>query len=153
MASLLGVFRASVPPVLKRRGKELLDVIRACVKSGLTLMSGGDMTMEVNEEVEMIPEAAENVIHVDGPEGVTLQDDDTLRLWGREGTLHHYYSRSCSPFVSLDHAPSAPSSSLFGLVPQQQCPTPSNILTTSTSTLFGAVPTNRGALSLVNTFN
>jgi len=134
MASLLGLFRSSVPPVLKRRGKDLLDVIQARVKSGLALMNGGDIIVEADREVEVLVNPDENVIHEQ--EGVSLQLDsggDNAKLWGKH-----------------EQMPSASSSSLFGSILPIH-PTSANTLTTSISTLFGPVLSNHGASSGTST--
>ena len=52
MASLLGMFQTSVPAVVKRRAKELLNVVRAAVKRGLDLPKEPDSVQSIGDDQE-----------------------------------------------------------------------------------------------------
>jgi exosome complex exonuclease RRP6 len=62
MASLLRMFQTSVPAVVKRRAKELLNVIREAVKRGLNSKKGQSVGLEQEEMVvSMNEERSKNV--------------------------------------------------------------------------------------------
>ena len=120
MAALLHAF-SSTPPVVKRRAKELLDVIRDSVRKGL---SGA-----VEEPKEVLPAAssqatvAPSEMDVDVPSTSTQPVPQPTSLWSRSKDL-----------------PTAATSSLFGTAIQ---PPPSQPLySTSSSSLFGSLPTS-----------
>ena len=54
MASLLRMFQTSVPAVVKRRAKELLNVIREAVKRGLNLTKQAGSVMIVDDQEEIL---------------------------------------------------------------------------------------------------
>lgn len=73
MAALLRIFH-SVPPILRRRSKELLDVIRECVKLQLSNTSTTLIVPEVPEDdVPMIVDGTE--------ESPKVPKDATSKLW------------------------------------------------------------------------
>ena len=62
MASLLRMFQTSVPAVVKRRAKELLNVIREAVKRGLNLTKVAGVGEDQEEKVvSMDEEPSKNV--------------------------------------------------------------------------------------------
>ncbi|OBZ71400.1 Exosome complex exonuclease rrp6 [Grifola frondosa] len=94
MAALLSVFRP-VPPVMRRRAKELLDAIRETVKRQLGTSSSSAIAATTDELEHVNPESAK-LMDVD--EKVSTDDVASLTLWSS-------VSRSSA---------SAQSSSLFG---------------------------------------
>jgi exosome complex exonuclease RRP6 len=52
MASLLGMFQTSVPVVVKRRAKELLNVIKEAVNRGLGLPKEPDSVQSIGDDQE-----------------------------------------------------------------------------------------------------
>jgi exosome complex exonuclease RRP6 len=118
MAALLHAF-TSTPPVVKRRAKELLDVIRNAVKKGL---SGA-----VEDPRELLPTAssettvAPSKMDVDVPSASTQPVSQLTSLWSRNKDL-----------------PIAATSSLFGGAIQPSHPQP--LYSTSSSSLFGSLP-------------
>ena len=120
MAALLHAF-SSTPPVVKRRAKELLDVIRGAVKKGLSGV--------VEEPEGLLPTAssedtvAPSKMDVDVPSPSTRQTPQLTSLWSRNNDL-----------------PVAATSSLFGAEIQPSRPQP--LYSTSSSSLFGSLPSS-----------
>lgn len=116
MAALLHAF-ASTPPVVKRRAKELLDIIRDAVKKGL---SGA-----VEDLKESLPTASSETtvapsrMVVDVPSASTQPQQTSL--WSFNKAL-----------------PMAATSSLFGSAIQPSRSQP--LYSTSSSSLFGSLP-------------
>ena len=119
MAALLHAF-SSTPPVVKRRAKELLDVIRDSVRKGL---SGA-----VEESKEVLPATssqatvAPSEMDVDVPSTSTQPVPQPTSLWSRSKDL-----------------PAAATSSLFGTAIQHRS---QPLYSTSSSSLFGSLPTS-----------
>jgi exosome complex exonuclease RRP6 len=120
MAALLHAF-SSTPPVVKRRAKELLDVIRDAVRRGL---SGAV------EEPKVLPPAASSEatvvpseMEVDIPSASTQPVPQLTSLWSQSKDL-----------------PIAATSSLFGTAIQLSHSQP--LYSTSSSSLFGSLPTS-----------
>lgn len=87
MAALLALFRSSVPPVVKRRARELLNVIKDSVKRGMVVsrMSGQGSADERPES--LVPQAEEkrqDVVMLE-TEMKNLEKDETLStsIWGQ----------------------------------------------------------------------
>jgi len=86
MASLLGMFKTSVPAVVKRRAKELLYVVREAVKRGLSLAKepssvqcfGDDQEEEVVASTNGEPRKAVLL----ASEVKSLEMVDESNLWG-----------------------------------------------------------------------
>ena len=120
MAALLHAF-SSTPPVVKRRAKELLDVIRGAVKKGLSGV--------VEEPEELLPTAsfeatvAPSKMDVDVPPPSTRPASQLTLLWSQNKDL-----------------PVAATSSLFGAEIQPSRPQPP--YSTSSSSLFGSLPSS-----------
>ena len=119
MAALLHAF-PSTPPVVRRRAKELLDVIRDAVRKGL---SGPAVPSEPVPVVlaEVAPESKEEV---DTPlEHAAPVAAASSSLWSHSKPL-----------------PTSATSSLFGAA--TVLPRPPAVYSTSQSSLFGAPPTS-----------
>ncbi|KAH9979682.1 ribonuclease H-like domain-containing protein [Russula compacta] len=115
MAALFHAF-SSTPPVVKRRAKELLDVIRNAVKKGL----GG--AAEESSESPLAEAAVEsNKMDVDVPSASTMPVPEPTALWPRSKAL-----------------PTAATSSLFGAAMLPSRPQP--VYSTSCSSLFDSLP-------------
>ena len=82
MTSLLRMFQASVPAVVKRRAKELLNVIREAVKRGLNLTKGGEDQEE--KVVSMNEESSKNVTMLEKEvESLEMMEESgSMSLWG-----------------------------------------------------------------------
>ena len=52
MASLLGMFQTSIPAVVKRRAKELLNVVKEAVKQGLILGKEAGLVQNIEDSQE-----------------------------------------------------------------------------------------------------
>jgi exosome complex exonuclease RRP6 len=115
MAALLHAF-SSTPPVVKRRAKELLDVIRNAVKKGLlgaVEEPRGPLSTAPSETT-----VAPSKMDVDVPSAST-QPVSQATLWSRNKYL-----------------PTAATSSLFGVA------SPRPLYSTSNSSLFGSLPSS-----------
>ena len=112
MAALLHAF-PSTPPVVRRRAKELLDVIRGAVRRGLSASA------PPSEPTQVVLVPSEEAM----PEEVERVDPDHVSssLW------------SCS-----ENLPTSTTSALFG--PSTVLPRPPAIYSTSQSSLFGVPP-------------
>lgn len=120
MAALLHAF-SSTPPVVKRRAKELLDVIRDAVRKGLSGVA--------EEPRELLPASsseatvAPSKMDIDVPSAPTQPVPQLTSLWSRSKDL-----------------PIAATSSLFGTAIQPSRHQP--LYSTSSSSLFGSLPTS-----------
>ena len=110
MAALLHAF-PSTPPVVRRRAKELLDVIRGAVRRGLSTPAAPSEPTPVAPSEEAMPEEVERVDPAPA----------SSSLW------------SCSKDL-----PTSTTSALFG--PTTMQPRPPTIYSTSQSSLFGVPP-------------
>ena len=112
MAALLHAF-PSTPPVVRRRAKELLDVIRGAVRRGLSASA------PPSEPTPVVPVPSEEAM----PDEVERVDPApaSSSLW------------SCS-----ENLPTSTTSALFG--PATVLPRPPAIYSTSQSSLFGVPP-------------
>jgi exosome complex exonuclease RRP6 len=110
MAALLHAF-PSTPPVVRRRAKELLDVIRGAVRRGLSAPAPPSEPTPVVPLEEAMPESKEEVERVDPAPALSS-------LW------------SCSKDL-----PTSTTSALFG--PATVLPRPPAVYSTSQSSLFG----------------
>ena len=120
MAALLHAF-SSTPPVVKRRAKELLDVIRDAVKKGL---SGA-----VEEPRGPLPTASFEATMVP----TKMDVDDTLTSTAPVPQLTSLWSQ-------IKGLPIAATSSLFGAEIQPSRSQP--LYSTSSSSLFGSLPSS-----------
>ncbi|KAI9440215.1 hypothetical protein BJY52DRAFT_523044 [Lactarius psammicola] len=127
MAALLHAF-PSTPPVVRRRAKELLDVIRNAVKKG---MSGPAAPSEPTPAVssEATPESRKDVDDVSSEHAVPAPAPSSL--WSRSGPL-----------------PTSTTSSLFGA--STVLPRLPSVYSTSQSSLFGVPPTSTAPKSKTN---
>jgi exosome complex exonuclease RRP6 len=121
MAALLHAFQ-SIPPVVRRRSKELLDVIRDAVKRGLSEAAEGPWEPLVAE-----PSEATDVSIKTGDDELSAPTPSVSQppsLWSRDKAL-----------------PTATTSSLFGTsnLPSR----PHLIYSATISSLFGSVPAPR----------
>ncbi|KAF8148190.1 hypothetical protein B0H34DRAFT_737252 [Crassisporium funariophilum] len=131
MAALLSIFRSSVPPVVRRRAKELLDIVREAVKRGMALsqMPGQVVVVEEDTRAKIKPvNARKDVVMLDA-ELKTLEKVDgngaAATLWG---------TGPSRPTTSTSH------SSLFGSSQSVQLtPASSTPFASSVSTLFGNI--------------
>jgi exosome complex exonuclease RRP6 len=116
MAALLHAFEFT-PPVVKRRAKELLDIIRDAVKKGLSgaVEDPKDVTPTASSETSVAP----SKMDIDVPSASTQPRQTSL--WSFNKAL-----------------PIAASSSLFGSAIQPSRTQP--LHTTSGSSLFGSLP-------------
>lgn len=115
MAALFHAF-SSTPPVVKRRAKELLDVIRNAVKKGLSGASE-----ESRESPHAEAAVGSNKMDVDVPLASTIPVPEPTSLWPRNKAL-----------------PTAATSSLFGATMLASRPQP--VYSTPCSSLFGSLP-------------
>ncbi|KAJ3500900.1 hypothetical protein NMY22_g19106 [Coprinellus aureogranulatus] len=162
MNALLGMFRggAGVPPVVRKRAKGLLDVIREAVREGLAgpkekekevvdAPVGGaevDKAPALVEDVEMAVDAKE-----EPKEEAQAKDNG---LWGTGKTPHDPYSGHVSHpvhFLAASTSLTTKTSSLLGPSSSKSStihPSASpNTLFTSTSTLFGTVLSSSSSLA------
>ena len=93
MASLLRMFQTSVPAVVKRRAKELLNVIKEAVKRGLNLTKEAGSVQGVGEDqeekvVSMNEEPSKDVTMLDaGMKSSEMVDESgSASLW-RSGMI------------------------------------------------------------------
>ena len=86
MASLLRMFQTSVPAVVKRRAKELLNVIREAVKRGLNLTKefGSGQSEDREEMVSMNEEPSKDVtmLETEMKSLEMMNGSGTRSLWG-----------------------------------------------------------------------
>ena len=120
MAALLHAF-PSTPPVVKRRAKELLDVIRGAVKKGLSdaVEEPRDLLPTASSEATVAP----SKMDVDAPSPPTQPAPRLTSLWSQNKDL-----------------PIAATSSLFGARIQSSRPQP--LYSTASSSLFGSLPSS-----------
>ncbi|KDR77424.1 hypothetical protein GALMADRAFT_209792 [Galerina marginata CBS 339.88] len=139
MAALLAMFKSSIPPVVKKRAKELLSVIKDAVKRGMAMSRiGGQEPVEeqpVSGLVELpVPEtAAKDVVMLeteikDLEEAITKQAPASI--WGHADFAYWQ--------IELSSVSSTSRSSLFGMSGSVKVDKPAGFAT-STSTLFGSV--------------
>lgn len=85
LAALLRLFGSSVPAVVKRRAKELLDAVRDAVKSSL---GGGEGEVRA-EKVESMKEKADTGVEVREEQAQVEQNpkESTEKLWGTSRLL------------------------------------------------------------------
>ena len=115
MAALLHAFDF-MPPVVKRRAKELVDVIRDAVKKGL---SGA-----VEDPMEPIPTPSETTVapsklDVDVPSASTQPGQTSLWSFNKDlpiASASSLFGSAIQPFRTQSQ-PSTSSSSLFGSLP------------------------------------
>ena len=121
MTALLHAF-PSTPPVVRRRSKELLDVIRDAVKRGLSDAAEGPGDLLVAEPTE----ATVASIKTEGDESSapTPPVSQPLSLWSHNKAL-----------------PTSTTSSLFGTSIPQSCP--HLVYSATISSLFGSIPAPR----------
>jgi len=117
MAALLHAF-PSTPPVVRRRSKELLDVIRDAVKRGLSIAVEGPGPL---------------VAESSGP-NVSSNEMDSDNLLAPNPPV----PQSSSLWSSDEPLPTATSSSLFGASIPSSRPRP--VYSTTSSSLFGSLP-------------
>jgi exosome complex exonuclease RRP6 len=118
MARLLHMF-SSTPPVVRRRAKELLDVIRAAVKKGLS--NSVELPRKPPPAVSSKPILEPNKMDVDNSFAPTVPLPQQSSLWSRGKRL-----------------PTATTSSLFGTAMLASSPHP--VCSTPYSSHFGALP-------------
>lgn len=88
MASLLGMFQTSVPVVVKRRAKELLNVIREGVKRGLNLAkdSGSVQSFGDDQEEEVVSTVGKPrkdvMLETEIKSLEMVEESRTTNLWG-----------------------------------------------------------------------
>jgi exosome complex exonuclease RRP6 len=123
MAALLGIFRSSVPPLVKRRMKELLSTIKVAVKRGMSMAQLINQGAEEQKETES---AKKDVVMLDAEmkalaeeKGASRQQQEAKNFWGQNGS-----------------SSATTQSSLFGLSQSMKAPV-GVVFATSKSTLFG----------------
>ncbi|PPR05868.1 hypothetical protein CVT24_006622 [Panaeolus cyanescens] len=148
MAALLNMFRGGMPPVLKKRAKELLNVVKDAVKRGMEVSQPKHLVKEKedrlgsNEDMVMLEAEVEKLDEKNSGDDSAVQ---TSSLWG---------SRMCSVVSQTLWPPltykmwsenagtlKTPESSLFGTSkkPQKKKSQPKkSSITTEVSTLFGS---------------
>ena len=133
MAALLGIFRSSVPPLVKRRMKELLGSIKDAVKRGMNmgqLDNQGVSEQKVSEQKE--PESAKkDVVMLDAEMKALVEEKDARQqqqeatgtamenFWGQNGTSSDTTQSSLFGSSQSTKAPvgvifATPKSTLFG---------------------------------------
>ncbi|KAF9524119.1 hypothetical protein CPB83DRAFT_861782 [Crepidotus variabilis] len=119
ITSLLRIFRSSVPPVIKRRAKELLSVIKEAVKRGLPLEQPVDTEKPMTQQLVSL---TDELVSKVGSETDDLAVEKSLNIWG----------------ASAVRVATTAHSTLFGPVKShsQSLPTTSQV-SASISTLFG----------------
>ncbi|PPR03245.1 hypothetical protein CVT26_008077 [Gymnopilus dilepis] len=154
MAALLALFESSIPPVVKRRAKELLTVIEDAVKRGMAMARVGGSQMELAEDgtamVESTATTTTTTAVVESRKDVVMLDKEMKDLEKVEVVESVKEVESTSIWGrGIANALSTPQSSLFGVsvskVATTMSKTPaltaSNVASggpsTSVSTLFG----------------
>ena len=123
MPALLGVFRSSVPPLVKRRMKELLSTIKDAVKRGMGMAQLDNQGTEEKKE----PESAKK--------DVVMLDAEMKALAEEKGAMQE--ATAIKSFWGQNPTSSATThSSLFGSSQSKKAPV-GLTFATSTSTLFG----------------
>lgn len=101
MASLLRMFQTSVPAVVKRRAKELLNVIKEAVKRGLNLTKEVGSVQSVGEDQE------EKVVSMneEPSKGVTMLETEmkSLEMVGESGSTSLWRSGMIFPSFFIFH--------------------------------------------------
>ena len=93
MTSLLRMFQTSVPAVVKKRAKELLNVIREAVKRGLNLTEDTGSVQSVGEDQEekmmsMNEEPSKHVTMLETEMKFLEDESGSTSLW-RSGMILH----------------------------------------------------------------
>ena len=145
MAALLGVFKSSVPALVRRRAKELLEVIREGVRRGLE----GKQVAKVEEDTnktgsEVVAQDAVSKEKMD-VDSIPPQAPSSQSFWGkgkffgimRYGTPFNLLPLVGQPSTPSTSVPLAPKSSLFGSTISTSRGSDASSYTTSTSALFG----------------
>ena len=150
MSSLLRMFQTSVPAVVKRRAKELLNVIKEAVKRGLNLTKEAGSVQNFREDqeemvVRMIEEPSKDVTMLETElKSLEMVDESGSKsLWGSGmflSLVRHFSLRGDGMLgpESTRMAFSTSQSSLFG--PSESLRPlafGSTMFATSASTLFG----------------
>ena len=110
MAALLGIFKSSVPALVRRRAKELLEVIREAVRRGLEGKQVAKVEEEANKtgsEVVAQDVASKEKMEVDS---TPPQASSSHLFWGkgkffsimRTGCLSTYFHNGRSTFNIID---------------------------------------------------
>ncbi|KAH9480124.1 Exosome complex exonuclease rrp6 [Psilocybe cubensis] len=143
MAALLALFRSSVPPVVKRRARELLSVIKDSVKRGMVVsrMSGQGSADDRPEPVPQAEEKRKDVVMLEA-EMKNLEKDETpsTSIWGQCVSFipSHFGARGANIATAVDQGHSTSRSTLFGTTrSSSKVPIASARFATSVSTLFG----------------
>jgi exosome complex exonuclease RRP6 len=118
MAALLHAF-SSTPPVVRRRAKELLDVIRNAVKKGLSDFVEQPRQSPPAVSSELISEPDKMDVDISRADKSSIPPQSSL--WSRNKTLPTAATSSLfgTPMLASSRPPiySTPYSSLFGSVP------------------------------------
>ncbi|KAJ3510409.1 hypothetical protein NLJ89_g4693 [Agrocybe chaxingu] len=103
MAALLKVFRTSVPPLVKRRAKELLNVVREAVKRGLPLVHPGSKTaVEEIATEEVVVETLKDVVMLESEiKSLESVEGKAKNIWGATPTTEKIVSKSHSSLFGL----------------------------------------------------
>ncbi|CAA7266028.1 unnamed protein product [Cyclocybe aegerita] len=129
MASLLKVFRTSVPPLVKRRAKELLNVVREAVKRGLPMVHPGSKTA--------VEEVTTDEVVVETQRDVVMLESEIKSLESLEGKVKNIWGVT----PATQRTVSTPHSSLFGpskgITSAGGARTTGIAFSTSVSALFG----------------
>ena len=128
MAALLGIFRSSVPPLVKRRMKELLGTIKDAVKRGINM--GQLDNQGVSEQKE--PESAKKGVVMLDAEMKALVEEKDARQQQQEATgtaMENFWGQNGTSSDTTQ-------SSLFGSSQSTKAPV-GVIFATAKSTLFG----------------
>ncbi|PPQ68746.1 LOW QUALITY PROTEIN: hypothetical protein CVT25_012840 [Psilocybe cyanescens] len=132
MAALLALFRSSVPPVVKRRARELLSVIKDSVKRGMLVsrIGGQGSADECPESLNPAAEEKKKDAIMLETELKNLADNTSetpaTSIWGQANVT-----------LAVDQGPSTSHSTLFGSSRSSKAPGTSAGFATSVSTLFG----------------
>ncbi|KAI0060351.1 hypothetical protein BV25DRAFT_1917713 [Artomyces pyxidatus] len=126
MAGLLATFQ-SVPPIIRRRAKELLDVVREAVARGLRSQTASEptVTTTIASGATQVQSMDVDVSEAALSKGAEVSSSLATQLWSRSGTL-----------------PSVSTSALFGasILPASATHPPATAYASSRSVLFGGTP-------------
>jgi exosome complex exonuclease RRP6 len=150
MASLLRLFQTSVPAIVKRRAKELLNVIKEAVKRGLNLtkQAGSVQSVEDQEEIVVslneVPTKEVTMLETEMKSLETADESGSTSLWGSGMIPPSFviFSLRADGMIGPESrmAFSTSQSSLFGPSESlRSSASGSTLFASSASTLFGAV--------------
>ena len=126
MAALLGVFRSSVPPLVKRRMKELLSTIKDAVKRG---MGTAQLDNQGTEEKKEPESAKKDVVMLDAEMKALAEEKNVMQQQQEATAIKSFWGQSATSSTTTQ-------SSLFGSS-QSKKALVGLTFATSTSALFG----------------